>query len=69
MRAVAARVREEHSETAYFTDRAIDLIEDLGDTPWCTSLELHQAALALYGPRRLITPCTTTPISCRPTAR
>ena len=33
-----ARVREEDSETAYITTRAIELIEGLGDTPWCIHL-------------------------------
>jgi arylsulfatase A-like enzyme len=30
-----ARVREEHSETAYMTDRAIDFLRQVGDAPWC----------------------------------
>lgn len=33
-----ARIREEHSETAYMTDRAIEFIEDQGDTPWLCHL-------------------------------
>ena len=33
-----ARVREEHSETAYMTDRAIDFIERRGDEPWVLHL-------------------------------
>lgn len=33
-----ARVLEEHSETAYMTDRAIDFIDDAGDSPWCLHL-------------------------------
>ncbi|WP_020680031.1 alkaline phosphatase family protein [Marinobacterium rhizophilum] len=33
-----ARVREEHSETAYTTDRAIDFIHETGDQPWCLHL-------------------------------
>lgn len=33
-----ARVKEEHSETAYTTDRAIDFIRDTGDRPWCLHL-------------------------------
>ena len=32
------RVKEEHSETAYMTDRAIDFIEEAGDEPWCAHL-------------------------------
>lgn len=33
-----ARVKEEHSETAYTTMRAMDFIEDAGDQPWCLHL-------------------------------
>lgn len=33
-----ARVAEEHSETAYMTDRAMDFIERAGDEPWCLHL-------------------------------
>jgi len=33
-----ARVREEHSETAYMTDRAIQFIEEQGDEPWLCHL-------------------------------
>ncbi len=33
-----ARVKPEHSETAYMTDRAMDFIRDAGDTPWCLHL-------------------------------
>lgn len=33
-----ARVKEEHSETAYFTDRAMEFIDDCGDQPWCLHL-------------------------------
>lgn len=33
-----ARVREEHSETAYMTDRAIQFIEEQGDDPWLCHL-------------------------------
>jgi arylsulfatase A-like enzyme len=33
-----ARVAEEHSETAYFTTRAIDFIKDAGEQPWCLHL-------------------------------
>ncbi|KZX98474.1 MULTISPECIES: sulfatase-like hydrolase/transferase [unclassified Sulfitobacter] len=32
------RVPEEHSETAYFTNRAMAFIEDAGDQPWCLHL-------------------------------
>ncbi len=33
-----ARVKEEHSETAYMTDRALEFIEQAGDQPWCAHL-------------------------------
>jgi arylsulfatase A-like enzyme len=33
-----ARVREEHSETAYTTDRAIELLRQHGERPWCLHL-------------------------------
>ena len=33
-----ARVGEEHSETAYTTNRAMDFIDEAGDTPWCLHL-------------------------------
>ncbi|RAH39473.1 sulfatase-like hydrolase/transferase [Halomonas sp. SL1] len=32
------RVSEEHSETAYTTHRAMDFIDEAGDTPWCLHL-------------------------------
>jgi arylsulfatase A-like enzyme len=33
-----ARVREEHSETAYMTDRAMEFIAQAGTQPWCLHL-------------------------------
>ena len=33
-----ARVREEDSETAYFTNRAMEFIKDAGSQPWCLHL-------------------------------
>jgi arylsulfatase A-like enzyme len=30
-----ARVKEEHSETAYMTDRAMSFIDEAGEAPWC----------------------------------
>jgi arylsulfatase A-like enzyme len=33
-----ARVRAEHSETAYMTDRALDFLAESGDRPWCLHL-------------------------------
>ncbi len=58
-----ARVREEHSETAYMTDRAMAFIEEAGEQPWCAHLSYikphwpyvapapyHQA----YGPNQVL---------------
>ena len=33
-----ARVKEEHSETAYMTGRAMEFIAEAGDRPWCLHL-------------------------------
>ncbi|MBM3570190.1 MAG: phosphonate monoester hydrolase [Alphaproteobacteria bacterium] len=33
-----ARIKEEHSETAYMTDRALGFVEDMGERPWCLHL-------------------------------
>ncbi|WP_159592330.1 alkaline phosphatase family protein [Chelativorans xinjiangense] len=33
-----ATVKEEHSETAYMTDRAMDFIAEAGEEPWCLHL-------------------------------
>ncbi len=33
-----ARVKEEHSETAYMTDRAMEFVTETGDKPWCLHL-------------------------------
>src|SRR5262249_56241897 len=33
-----ARVKEEHSETAYMTNRAMQFIDEAGDKPWCLHL-------------------------------
>ena len=33
-----ARVKAEHSETAYMTNRALDFITEAGDQPWCLHL-------------------------------
>ena len=35
---LAARVAEEHSETAYMTDRAIAFLTEQGEAPWCLHL-------------------------------
>ncbi|MEP5761745.1 MAG: alkaline phosphatase family protein [Litoreibacter sp.] len=54
-----ARIREEHSETAYMTNRAMEFIESQGDTPWLCHLSFikpHWPYIApapyhnMYGP-------------------
>lgn len=58
-----ARVKEEHSETAYMTDRALDFIDQAGAAPWCLHLSYikpHWPYLApapyhaMYGPEHVI---------------
>lgn len=58
-----ARVREEDSETAYMTDRAMDFIRDSGDRPWCLHLSYikpHWPYIApapyndMYGPNHIL---------------
>lgn len=60
-----ARVKEEHSETAYMTDRAMAFIRESGDTPWLLHLSFikpHWPYIApapyhaLYGPNQFIPP-------------
>ncbi len=58
-----ARVKEAHSETAYMTNRAIDFIDESGDTPWLCHLSYikpHWPYMApapyhaMYGPETFI---------------
>jgi len=58
-----SRVREEHSETAYMTDRAIRFVEDKGERPWFLHLSYvkpHWPYVApapyhaLYGPNEVL---------------
>ena len=60
-----ARVKEEHSETAYMTDRAIDFINETGDQPWLCHLSYikpHWPYMApapyhnMYGPETFLAP-------------
>ena len=60
-----ARIREEHSETAYMTGRAMEFIEEAGDSPWTLHLSYikpHWPYIApapyheLYGPEQFIPP-------------
>ena len=60
-----ARVREEHSETAYMTGRAIDFISEMGDRPWLCHLSYikpHWPYMApapyhdMYGPQHFVPP-------------
>jgi len=45
-----ARVREEHSETAYMTDRALEYIESRGDQPWVLHLSYIKPHWPLMAP-------------------
>lgn len=58
-----AAVKEEHSETAYMTNRAMDFIRDAGDEPWCLHLSYikpHWPYIApapyhnMYGPQDVL---------------
>ncbi len=61
-----ARVKEEHSETAYITNRAMDFMREAGDQPWLMHLSYikpHWPYLApapyhaIYGPQHVQTRC------------
>jgi arylsulfatase A-like enzyme len=62
-----ARVREEHSETAYTTDRAIGFIEAQGEAPWV----LHLSYVKPHWPYIAPAPyhALYTPEQCLPVAR
>ena len=58
-----AAVKEEHSETAYMTNRAMDFIGEAGDQPWCLHLSYikpHWPYIApapyhdMYGPADML---------------
>jgi arylsulfatase A-like enzyme len=58
-----ARVRAEHSETPYMTDRAMAFMEEAGDEPWCLHFSLikpHWPYVApapyndMYGPNQIM---------------
>jgi arylsulfatase A-like enzyme len=58
-----AAVKEEHSETAYMTNRAMDFIREAGDQPWCLHLSYikpHWPYIApapyhdMYGPADML---------------
>lgn len=60
-----ARIPEQHSETVYTTDRAIDFIDEQGEQPWCLHLSYikpHWPYIApapyhaLYGADHVIAP-------------
>ena len=60
-----ARVQEEHSETAYMTDRAMEFIAEAADAPWCLHLSYikpHWPYIApapyhaMYGPEDVVPP-------------
>jgi arylsulfatase A-like enzyme len=58
-----ARVKKEHSETAYTTDRALAFLDQAGDAPWCLHLSYikpHWPYIApapyhaMYGPEHVL---------------
>ncbi|MDE0942372.1 MAG: sulfatase-like hydrolase/transferase [Alphaproteobacteria bacterium] len=58
-----ARLPDEHTETPYMTDRAMDFIETAGDQPWCLHFSLikpHWPYVAptpyndMYGPNQIL---------------
>ena len=60
-----ARVEEQHSETAYMTNRAMQFIAEAGEQPWCLHLSYikpHWPYIApapyhaLYGPEHVLPP-------------
>lgn len=60
-----ARVQEQHSETVFTTDRAIDFIQEQGEQPWCLHLSYikpHWPYIApapyhaLYGAEHVLAP-------------
>jgi arylsulfatase A-like enzyme len=62
-----ARIRDEHSETAYTTDRAIDFMERQGDAPWV----LHLSYVKPHWPYIAPAPwhAMFTPEQCLPVSR
>jgi arylsulfatase A-like enzyme len=66
---LAARVKEEHSETAFMTDRAIGFVREQGDAPWVLHLSYvkpHWPYMApapynnMYGPEHCLPPNRST---------
>ena len=63
-----AAIAEEHSETAYMTNRAMDFIVEAGDQPWCLHLSYikpHWPYIApapyhdMFGPEHVVLPNRT----------
>lgn len=46
----AANIKEEHSETAYTTHRAIQFMQEAGETPWCLHLSYIKPHWPLVAP-------------------
>lgn len=70
-----ARVQEQHSETVFTTDRAIDFIQEQGEQPWCLHLSYikpHWPYIApapyhaLYGHEHVLAPIRPTKASDHP---
>jgi arylsulfatase A-like enzyme len=67
-----ARVREEHSETAYTTDQALRFIEGQGETPWVLHLSYvkpHWPYIAPAPYHAMYTPGQCLPVSRHPAER
>jgi arylsulfatase A-like enzyme len=67
-----ARVREEHSETAYTTDQALRFIEDQGENPWVLHLSYvkpHWPYIAPAPYHALYAPEQCLPVSRHPAER
>lgn len=67
-----ARVREEHSETAYTTDRAIDFMRQQGDAPWVLHLSYvkpHWPYVAPAPYHAMFTPEQCLPVQRHPAER
>ena len=62
-----ARVREEHSETAYMTDQAIRFVREQGERPWV----LHLSYVKPHWPYMAPAPyhALYTPEQCLPVVR
>jgi arylsulfatase A-like enzyme len=64
-----ARVEEPHSETAYSTDRAIEFMQEQGDSPWCLHLSYIKPHWPYVAPgpyNAIYGAADVTPVKCSP---